>query len=66
MTGEIVEFSVMQRSAEDDVPGAIATFPFDRATTERIRGAFPRPRGSVSRGHAVIPPPFTKTNGVAF
>jgi hypothetical protein len=42
MANEKVEFSVVGRDATDELPGATAAFPYDRATVERFREAFPR------------------------
>jgi hypothetical protein len=44
VTNETVEFSVAQRVAGNDAPGATAAFPYDRMTVERFREAFPRAR----------------------
>jgi hypothetical protein len=52
---EIVEFSVMQRSAGDGAPGAIAVFPFDRTTVARFREAFPQARWREDLGGWFVP-----------
>ena len=55
MTGDTVEFSAMQRDAEDGVPGATAAFPYDRMTVEHFREAFPRARWRDDLGAWFVP-----------
>jgi hypothetical protein len=52
---ERVEFSVLQRDAADGPPGATAAFPYDRATVERFREAFPRARWREELGAWFVP-----------
>jgi hypothetical protein len=51
----MVEFSVVQQDAADGAPGAIAAFPYDRATVERFREAFPRARWREDLGAWFVP-----------
>ncbi|MDB5376953.1 MAG: hypothetical protein JWR00_1399, partial [Rubritepida sp.] len=55
MADERVEFSVLQRDAADGPPGATAAFPYDRATVERFREAFPRARWREELGAWFVP-----------
>ncbi|TCI00713.1 hypothetical protein EJV46_01200 [Roseococcus sp. SYP-B2431] len=55
MADETVEFNVAPRGAEDGAPGAVASFPFDRATVDRFREAFPRARWREDLGGWFVP-----------
>jgi hypothetical protein len=55
MADETAEFSVAQRGADDGAPGATAAFPYDRATVERFREAFPRARWRDDLGAWFVP-----------
>lgn len=55
MADETAEFSVAQRDADDGAPGATAAFPYDRATVERFREAFPRARWRDDLGAWFVP-----------
>ncbi|MBL6455805.1 hypothetical protein JMJ55_10765 [Belnapia sp. T6] len=55
MTDDTLEFSVAQRDAGDDAPGATAAFPYDRMTVERFREAFPRARWRDDLGAWFVP-----------
>lgn len=55
MADGIAEFSVAQRETGDGAPGATASFPYDRATVERFREAFPRARWREDLGAWFVP-----------
>lgn len=57
MPSEVVEFSIVQRETGDGAPGATAAFPYDRATVERFREAFPRARWREDLGAWFVPGP---------
>ena len=55
MIDDPTEFSAAQSDAGGDVPGATATFPYDRMTVERFREAFPRARWRDDLGAWFVP-----------
>jgi hypothetical protein len=48
-------FTVAPRDTADGAPGATASFPYDRATVERFRAAFPRARWREELGAWFVP-----------
>jgi hypothetical protein len=50
-----VQFSAAQRDVGDGAPGATASFPYDRATVERFRAAFPCARWREESGAWFVP-----------
>ena len=55
LSNETEQFTAAQSGADDDRPGAIAAFPYDRMTVEKFRAAFPRARWRDDLGAWFVP-----------